>query len=283
MMFTGHIRIFPERTSYTPTDKWVFIGDPPLFRPPVDEVVTVSVSCTFTWDIEESERLQAAWSQYYPLVRLGGPAIDSDPPGEFVPGQYLRHGVTITSRGCPHHCPWCLVPDREGSIQELSIEPGWIVQDNNLLATSRQHQTAVFEMLRGQGQPVSFPGGFEAALLTDWVIDQLYGLRIYQVFFSADSEARLWQLEGIRERLDFLSQQQLRCYALIGFGGDTIAQALSRLWRIWDMGFMPFAQLYQPPDRKIAYAKEWRDLARCWSRPAIMKAQVKTRQTEIVL
>lgn len=75
---TKILRVFPQRTSHTPDDDLAFIGDPPLFRPEVDEV---HVSCTFLYDKPEAERLADAWSKYYPEVKLGGPAYD-DPGGE---------------------------------------------------------------------------------------------------------------------------------------------------------------------------------------------------------
>ena len=81
------LRVFPRRTNATPDDDLAFVGDPPLpaFRPEADEV---HVSCTFTWDRHEAERLQHAWTLYYPNVKLGGPAYD-DPGGEFVLGRYV--------------------------------------------------------------------------------------------------------------------------------------------------------------------------------------------------
>lgn len=270
------LRVFPRRTSMTPTDTLAFIGDPPLWRPEADEA---HVSVTFTWDVEEGHRLRDAWAQYYPVVKIGGPAINGNRLGEFVPGMYVRPGVTFTSRGCPHRCPWCLVHKREGDIRELEIRPGWIVQDNNLLATSRRHQEKVFEMLRSQKRLVSFPGGLDSRLLNDWVVDQLSTLRIGQVFFAADCEAALDDLRPVRDRLPFLKHRQLRCYVLIGFRGELPVEAVMRLRRVWDMGFMPFAQLYQPPaNRRIRYSAQWRDIARCWSRPAIMRARAKMEE-----
>lgn len=123
------IRVFPKRTSHTPIDDMAFIGAPPLDRPEADEV---HISCAFTWDQPKAEDLKMAWSQYYPVVKVGGPAYD-DPCDGFTPGQYLKPGITITSRGCNNHCPWCLVPEREGKIRELAICPGNKIQDNNLL------------------------------------------------------------------------------------------------------------------------------------------------------
>ena len=68
------IRVFPRKTSMTPEDSYSFVGDPPLFRPDAKEV---HVSVTFTWDIEEGKRLQRAWANYYPNVKIGGPAMGS--------------------------------------------------------------------------------------------------------------------------------------------------------------------------------------------------------------
>lgn len=270
------LRVFPRRTSMTPVDALAFVGEPPLFRPEGAAIDEVHISVTFTWDVEAGRRLRDAWAQYYPIVKIGGPAIDTGPPGEFTVGLYVRSGVTITSRGCPHRCPWCVVPKREGAIRELEIKPGWIVQDNNLLATSRSHQENVFEMLRSQKRAVSFPGGLDSRLMNDWIIDQLRSLKIEQAFFAADSKAGLENLRGVRQRLSFLSRRQLRCYVLIGFGGESHDKALTRLEAVWDMGFMPFAQLYRDPVHecmyRIRHSSEWRALVRLWSRPAAMIA-----------
>lgn len=262
------VRVFPRRTSMTPADPLAFVGDPPLWRPLADEV---HVSVCFTWDIEEGHRLQEAWAKHYPTVRLGGPAIGGS-HGEFVPGRYVRHGITFTHRGCPHRCPWCLVPVWEGDLQLLPIRPGWVVQDNNLLACPRDHQARVFEMLRGQGRAISFPGGLDACRVDEWVATQLASLRIEQVFFAADTDRALTPLEEAIKKVPFLNRRQLRCYVLLGFGGEGIEQGGRRLEAVWRIGCMPFAQLYQPPERWIDYPPEWKALARKWSRPAIMLA-----------
>lgn len=251
----------------TPTDDMAFVGDPPLFRPEADEV---HVSCCFAWDIEEAYRLQEAWSLHYDDVRIGGPAITGS-SGEFVLGRYVKEGVTFTSRGCDRKCPWCLVPEWEGRLSLLDVKPGWIVNDNNLLMTPREHQEAVFEMLRKQRKRVSFPGGLDCRLINDWVAGQLRTLRIEQAFLAADTEGALRPLRKAVEKLSFLSRRQLRCYVLIAFDGETVAEATKRLEAVWKIGCLPFAQLFQPPEW-IEYSREWKALARTWSRPAAMFA-----------
>lgn len=250
----------------TPMDNMVFIGDPPLFRPEADEV---HISCCFTWGIEESYRLQEAWSLYYDDVKIGGPAIAGS-NGEFIPGMYVKEGMVITHRGCNRRCPWCLVPHWEGDLKLLPIQEGWIENDNNLLMCPRRHQETVFEMLRGQKRRVSFPGGLDARLVDDWVAGQLQSLPIEQVFLAADTEAALKPLEEAVKKLSFLNRRQLRCYVLIAFNGETIPEARKRLEAVWKIGCLPFAQLYQPSDRFIEYSTAWKRLARTWSRPAAM-------------
>lgn len=269
------IRVFPRKTSYTPKDPLSFIGDPPLglWRPEADEV---HVSVAFTWDIEEGQRLADAWRQYYPVVRLGGPAFD-DAGNGFEPGQYVRHGVTFTSRGCPNRCPWCLVPRREGRLRLLDIAPGWIVQDNNFLATPRGHQEKVYSMLKTQRCGAIFSGGLEAARVDDWVVERLRDLRINEVFLAADTSGALPALRRAVDRLAFLGRNsnKMRCYVMIGFNGETIDQAEARLEEVWEAGCLPFCQLYRDPDKEIRYTTEWRDLARKWMRPAAIRASHK--------
>ena len=250
----------------TPRDDYAFVGDPPLFLP--QEKTEVHVSCTFTWDIAEAHRLANAWNRYYPTF-IGGCAARSD-AGEFVPGLYLRQGVTITSRGCNNQCPWCYVPSREGKIREIGIRIGNEIQDNNLLQCNRAHIAEVFDMLRSQ-RAIQFSGGLDSRLITSTIADDLRSLKVSQLFTACDSPGALKPLERASRLLAGFTRQQLRCYVLVGFGNDTVNQAEERLEQVWALGFMPFVQLYQCTER-VNYSKEWRALARTWSRPAAMKA-----------
>lgn len=256
----------------TPKDEYAFIGDPPMFRPYADEV---HVSVTFTWDIPEAQRLVEAWGQYYDDVRLGGPAL-GDPGNTFIPGFYVKHGVTFTTRGCNNRCPWCLAPIREGKIREIEkFARGYIVQDNNILQASRSHISRVLEMLKKSRYPVSLAGGLEPALVNDWFAEELRSVRVAQVFLSADSRAALNPLRKGVQELKYLGRHRLRCYVLIAYNGEKIAQAEERLEEVWEIGCLPFAQLYQPEDHYIDYSQEWKQLARKWSRPAATVASHK--------
>ena len=271
------IRVFPRRTKWTPDDKNSFCGHPPLWVLESEDL-PVRVSCTFTDDIPRALALQKSWQRYFSDVRVGGPAFD-DPGSEFVPGRFLKPGVTITSRGCIRKCGFCLVPKREGKLRELPIKDGWIVQDNNLLACSEKHLLAVFEMLQRQPYPADFAAGLDSRLLRPWHWRLFNMLKPFpRLHFACDS----WEaLEDLRKVADIVgsAKAQKFCYALIGYNPDeTMADAEKRLRAIWDLGFYPFAMLYRGPNGEGHKSREWKQFQRTWCRPAAYKTLLKETQ-----
>jgi len=269
-------RVFPRRTKMTPTDDNAFVGLPPLGCPFFEEV---HISVCFTWDIPKAHYLATQWLSYG-SVRIGGPAV-SGSNGEFISGRYLKKGVTITSRGCPNNCPWCFVPRWEGKLKELNqIAPGNIVQDNNLLACSKTHLNKVFSMLRNQ-RAIEFSGGLEASRLSDWIIEELRGLKINQIFLSYDSAAQKRSVQKAVEKLKrYFKRDKIRCYVLIGYKGDSLEKAEERLRWAWDIGTLPFAMRYRTPEPLLQGTylftdRRWNLLTRQWTRPAIIKATMK--------
>lgn len=264
------IRVFPHKTKWTPTDELAFFGAPTLFHP-IDRKIPVKVSVTFTWHKPEAEHIAAMWRNFYDDVQIGGPAY-GDPGGEFVPGMFMKEGCTITSRGCPKKCGWCVVPRREGAIRELPIKPGWIVQDNNLLACSEGHIRAVFDMLREQNRRIFFNGGLDKHFLKDWHRELFDSIRIGELWFACDTSADFASLERASRILDGIPLRKRRCYTMIGYEAENPCDAERRIERVFNLGFMPFCQLYQPDQPKV-YSEDWRRLRRKWSRPAAyMKA-----------
>jgi len=262
------IRVFCRRTSWTPRDDLAFVGPPPLYLPPKQPV---RISATFSWDIPTARHLAEMWAAYYPDVQLGGPAM-GDPGKEFVPGRFVKEGVVFTSRGCIRRCPWCLVPEREGPIRELPVRDGWIVADNNLLACSRGHIEAVFEMLGRQRRGAVFSGGLDIRLLAHWHIELLKQIPLKEIWVAYDAPMMLPYLERARDLLADFPVSKRRCYVLIGFDGDSLAEAERRLEGAYEMGFLPFAMLYQPPaEKRLRYTNDWRKLQRKWCRPAIYR------------
>lgn len=260
------IRVFPTKTSFSPTDKYCYFGEPDLFVPDFEEI---HVSCTFSWDITRAKRLAFAWSRFCKTpVKISGPALD-DPGNGFTPGMYLKNGITITSRGCPNKCWFCFVPKREGNIRELKIHDGNILLDNNLLACSELHIQEVFKMLSDK-KGVVFSQGLEAARITTDIAGELSKLKIKSLWLAYDEEADLEPfLRAVSFLKKYFTQNKLRTYVLIGYSKDTIENAELRLKTAYRAGTLPFAMPYR--DDKNNIPQEWKRLARKWSRPAIYK------------
>jgi len=254
----------------------VRIGSPDLFRPDVDEV---HISCSFSWDIERCQQLVYEWSEYYPVVKLGGPAWWNG-DSEFVAGRYVKKGITFTSRGCDFNCPWCLVPKKEGKFRELpNIAIGNVIQDNNILFSNDNHLRKVFSMLKTQ-RAIRFLGGLDCRLLKDWHIEELQGLRIRELWLSFDSWDRRKHIIKAVEKLRKVgfNRNKIRCYVLAGFN-EPIQKAEGRLRLAYEVGALPFIQVYQPIDNKkrMAGEKLRQDnlFVRQWSRPAIIKSRME--------
>lgn len=267
------LRVFPRRTRATPDDEWVVINRGPGF---FDEADAVHISVVFSWDVPRAEQLAVEWERVAP-VTIGGPAT-GEHGGNFTPGQYLRPGYVITSRGCPNKCWFCDVWRREGSVRELPIRDGWNVLDDNLLACSDQHIRCVFAMLqrvRSATRRVQFTGGLEAARLQPWHVDALRRLNPSQMFFAYDTPD---DLEPLRQAGRMLlnagwtrRSKTLRCYVLVGQPRDTISAAERRIHSALAAGFTPMAMLYRPKSN-AAPLREWRQFQRRWARPAIIGA-----------
>ena len=259
------LRVFPRKTNATPQDDYTAIGSPGLFIP--EDISEIHISVTFTWDLQFAEILADQWSRYG-HVKIGGPATGMR--GEnFTPGLYLKHGYTITSRGCHNHCWFCSVPKREGSLRELPITNGWILLDDNLLACSEKHIRAVFDMLKRQKQRPEFRGGIEAKLLKSWHIDLFQQVKPKQIFFAYDTPDDLPPLEHaahLFREAGYGNRSILRCYVLIGYPGDSFDFATKRLETVKALGFCPMAMLYR--DFRGETTRDWRRFQRSWARPA---------------
>lgn len=265
------LRVFPRRTSGTPDDAMVRVATTPGWFDAADEV---HISVAFTWDIPAAERLEREWRHVAPTT-VGGPAL-GDRGDEFVPGMYLRHGYTITSRGCPNRCWFCDVPRREGGIRELPIRPGWNVLDSNLLACSEAHIRAVVAMLSSQGRRAEFTGGLEAARLREWHCSLLASLKPRPVVFLAFDEPS--DLEPLRVACAMLlaagwtrESHRLRAYVLCGYPGDTVSAAEDRCREVLELGATPMAMVYR--DATGRYPDGWHHMQRRWARPAIIHAR----------
>jgi hypothetical protein len=268
------IRVFPRKTKASPDDNLAYFG-PPDFFAQADEV---HIDVTFTYDKPIAEWLAEQWKHVAP-VKIGGVAY-GDAGSEFVPGRYIKHGYTFTSRGCPRRCWFCSVWKRDPQPRLLPIQDGWNILDDNLLACPEDHVRAVFAMLQRQHHSIEFTGGLEARALQDYQVELLANLRPKPtMFFAYDPGDPFETLASAARRLIAAglptAGHRLRCYVLIGYPKDTFDLAEKRLRDISSVGFTPMAMLWKPElDSQAKWKPDdrWRGFQRRWARPAIIHA-----------
>lgn len=251
VIMNGVIRVFPRRTKATPDDDLAFTKAPvkqDRDRFAFADIKEIHISVTFSYDLPKAEELYKQWSVLGVPVKMGGPAFNQ-PSGEFTPGLYLKHGYTITSRGCNNSCWFCRVPQREKCFRELEIKDGWNILDDNILASSPEHFKAVIEMLKRQPEYPLFTGGIEAKLLRPWQAELLKSVktkRLYCAYDTLDDYEPLVNAGRIFMQAGFTTASHaLCCYVLVGYGGDTFDKAEKRLYNTICAGFVPYAMLWK--------------------------------------
>lgn len=283
-------RVFPRRTKATPDDPLAFFGLPDLLARS-QEIDEVHVDVTFSYDKPIAEHLAEMWQKAgIAPVKIGGVQYEEqrekegEPyPLEFVPGRYIKHGYTFTSRGCPRRCWFCSVWKRRPEATPIPNYPdGWNVLDDNLLASPESHVRGVFDMLKRQKRRVEFTGGLEAAALQDYQVDLLASLTPKPTMFWAYDpgdpfETLAYAAKRMLDAGFTRESHRLRTYVLIGFPRDTFSEAEKRLSQMLSIGFTPMAMLWQPETpaaEKHRPAPEWRRFQRQWARPAMIHGKV---------
>jgi len=274
------IRVFPRVTRATPNDDLAFYGPPDLFA----EADEVHVSVTFTADKTRAEMLADQWQRIAP-VKVGGVAY-GDRGEDFIPGKYIRRGYTFTSRGCPERCWYCSVWKRDPVLRLLPIQDGWNILDDNLLACPEDHFRRVIQMLSRQGRRAEFTGGLQASRLKDWHVEGFANLKPRPVcFFAYDDPEKCTKspYEAMRAAAAKMlaagftrASHRLRTFVFIGFPQDTFEKAEKRLREMVEIGFTPYAMLWQPETpsaEKWRPKPEWKKFQRSWARPAIIYSQ----------
>lgn len=276
------IRVFPSKTSATPTDDLAVVGRGPVLGDVADEV---HISVSFSWKLQKAERLAKLWKHVAP-VSIGGPATGQRSE-EFVPGKYLRDGYVITSRGCPNKCWFCSVWKREGvGVRELSIVDGFNVQDDNLLACSDDHIKAVFQMLSRQTERARFTGGLEALRLKGWHVEEFRKLDPSVMLFAYDSPEDLEPLQKagrllIRGGIIQRGKSLCKCYVLVGFPQDTYDAAEKRIVETMEAGFAAYVMPFRGKSGEVKDG--WKAFKNRWSNPlCIIRSIYEQKKCELI-
>ena len=195
------------------------------------------------------------------------------PDQEHIMPDYSLYGITDTAygfltRGCPRHCPFCIVGDKEGltSRKVADLSEFWNGQKNieimdpNLLACE-QH-IDLLEQIADSGALVNFNQGLDCRLLNSENIELLKKIRIRMIHFAWDNPKD----KSIPKALEYFASnydikpKSRKCvvYILTNFW-STLEEDLQRIYWLRDMGYAPYVMIYdkQNAPQKIRYLQRW--------------------------
>ena len=193
----------------------------------------VYLSCIFSWHRRQVESLIEYWDGYQILVGGTGfdPHVTLDSEVEKLKPDYSLYGqsraVGFLSRGCPRHCPWCVVPSKEGDIYRIYYAPEVvgdkkiaIFLDNNFLFLEDYEKDLTW--LAEKGTKIDFNQGMDARIVDEKAASLLAKCNwMSSLRFACDS---LGQIPALRRTCDLLEKYGVRpskvfTYVLIGFDG----------------------------------------------------------------
>ena len=186
---------------------------------------------------------------------------------------YSLYGITDTAygfltRGCPRHCPFCIVGDKEGLVSRkvANLSQFWNGQKNiklldpNILA-SADHMD-LLEQLANSKALVDFTQGLDARMLTDENIDVLKRIRIKRIHFAWDNPKD----KTVPKALEMFSEKyglnpkanNVVVYLLTNYW-STHQQDLERVYWLREHFFVPYVMIYNKPSapRETRLLQRW--------------------------
>ena len=210
---------------------------------------------------EEIDRLQPDYSIY--------PNVPKDTAYGFL------------TRGCPNHCPWCVVPRKEGKIRpymdcdEIAIEgrTKLVLMDNNILAAGN-YAIAQLEKIISRGYRVDFNQALDARLVTDDFARLLAQVKWIQnrIRFGCDTHKQIADCERAISMINGYGYHgEYFLYTMIG-GKSDFRESYERTHYWWlrnkecrekhQPNIYPYSQPYRDPDNPHNPIPQWqKDMA----------------------
>ncbi len=171
------------------------------------------------------------------------------------------------SRGCPRHCEFCIVWEKEGlrSVKVANLSEFWRGQkyikllDPNLLCC--KDRIDLLQQLVRSGSYVNFVSGLDIRAVNSEVIDLINKIKIKEIHFawdnpSEDLTAKFAYYAGAAKHRPH--GQYGTVYVLTNFG-STMNDNLYRIYTLRDLGYDPYVMIFDKPNasRDIIRLQRW--------------------------
>lgn len=207
------------------------------------------------------------------IVKGGtGYGLDNKLPDEIehIYPDYKLYGIKNTAygfltRGCPRHCEFCIVGDKEGlrSDKVADLTEFWNGQkyvkllDPNLLAS--KDSIELLKQLVDSKAKIDFTQGLDIRCVTDEKINLINNLNLEVIHFAWDNyEFKTYdKLKEFRPKLNY-GYRKLKVYVLTNFN-TTLEQDLERIYKLKELDYDPYVMIYDKPNatQEIRYLQRW--------------------------
>lgn len=183
---------------------------------------------------------------------------------------YSLYNITYTAygfltRGCPRHCPFCIVGDKEGtkSVKVADLSEFWrgqrniVLNDPNILAC--QDWPDLLSQLSASRAWVDFNQGLDARLMTEAKAEALGEIKVKEIHFAWDDYK---QGDAVLRGLEIYKKHAKRkphghnciVYTLVNFD-TTLDQDLERIYTLRQHGYWAYVMIYDKPHAAPIYKK----------------------------
>jgi len=166
--------------------------------------------------------------------------------------------IGFTTRGCIRHCPFCIVPKKEGLLRvvgDLMLfwrdQPKVILLDNNLTAAPMDHFRRVLGQIIDNNLQADFSQGWDIRLLNEEHAALLSKVRVgksgHHHFAWDNPEDEEAVRRGVALLAKYMPLRRIIFYVLVGFN-TTQEEDEHRVYVLRDLGVQPFVMPYNRKD-----------------------------------
>lgn len=217
------------------------------------------------------------WTPNADMILKGGTGygLDNKLPDD-VEHMYPDYGIYpeltkdtaygFLTRGCPRHCDFCIVGDKEGlrSNKVADLSEFWrgqkniVLLDPNILACKDRME--LLDQLIESKALVDFSQGLDIRLTNDAVAEKLSRIRVKRLHFAWDNPEQdlTPYFERFTKAYSRKSSSGKAVYVLTNFN-STMEQNLYRIYTLRDLGYDPYVMVYDKPNapREIRNLQRW--------------------------
>lgn len=229
-------------------------------------------ACVFTKNTSVAKRLKRIG------VIVGGSGTDElivlNDEIEHIYPDYDLYGIKDTAygfltRGCPRHCPFCIVGDKEGTSSKkvADLSEWWKGQKNiklldpNILAC--ENHVELLNQLINSHAWIDITQGMDARLLSDDNIDLITGLKLKTIHFAWDNprdkiiptKLKFFKKHTKNLKTDYVKH---KCYVLTNYW-STFEEDLYRVNWLRANNFDPYVMIFdkEHASKKIRHLQRW--------------------------